>query len=282
MLQHRTQQQQRIITVFCLFHLADHIYNMNLFCQIATLLREHNIKIHYYCPNQYHKQLRDFAPPTENILEIRAMRDLDGDAIFDKGLAPGWFSPLLEMNITNRKLPVNLYNRTHTNFDQLYEEFYEQFIRTYLPNAHPSCWMPTFICPARVDLIECYENLHENFKDLDILFINPARTWDKFIIHTIKLGCKVAITTPIVRRTRARAYSHVIETKIKTIAAISTHAKFVIATTAAAETAACFNTYTMNYVNKMYIFDRQRRNITFKHEKIAVFEEISNLFKELH
>lgn len=255
----------RIITVFCLYHLDDNIYNMNFFRQILPILHSRKIKIHYYCPKQYHIQLRAFAPLSDcdTALEIHAMCDLDGDAIFDKGLAPGWFSPLLELNIKNQKLPVNYYNRKHDFFDQLYEEFYAQFMKTYFGDVDGVTAKPRFISPAPDGLPEIYENI-------DILFINPPRIWDKYIIRAHKIGCKIAITTPLLRSSRSARDIPVI-TDAATIAAISSRSLFIVASMRNALIAPCFNERALNHVRVFYIGLRANTHLEFVREKIKVF-----------
>lgn len=276
----------RIYTIYCLFHLGDHIYNMNLFRQIEPILRAKNRVIHYYCPKQYHEQVAEFAPPAD-VLEIRAMCDLDGDAIFDKGLSPGWFSPLHELHIENKKLPKNIFNRTHTNFDKFYEEFYTQFLETWFGAADiASTFAPKFIAQKDPDLLRRYENLHEKYKDLDILVINspptsrrcsrPGHTWDKYILSAASSGLKIATTAPLsTSAARSRAPPCIMDDNltIKTISAISTRAKSIIAVNTG-PLAGCFNEITMEFVDKVYVFDKEN---TFAHEKVVSCEKIEDI-----
>lgn len=274
-------EPQRIFTIYCLFHLGDHLYNLNLFRQITQILRRANKKIHYYCPNQYHAQLIDFTPPAD-VFELCDMRDLDGDAIFDKGLAPGWFSPLLELHIKNEKLPKNIFNGS-PYFDILYEEFYAQFLETWLSGscgmcAHKSPYPVSFISPRNPDLDEQYEILPEKYKNLDILFINSRRSggsvtaWDKYIITAAKSGAKVATTALVVRRSRSIPPCAAHET-MKTIAAISTRAKCIIAIGDAAALSVCFNENTMEFVDCIYVCGGRK----FKNEKILCFEKLEDI-----
>lgn len=238
---------------------------MNLFRQIVPILREKNIKIHYYCPKQYHMQLCEFAPPFD-ALEIHAMCDLDGDAIFDKGLSPGWFSPLLELHVKNEKLH---FNKNHVYFEHLYEEFYEHFMKTYFGYALPRT---QFINPLPLNLLERYYSLPEIYKNIDILFINPPRIWDKFIIRAIKTGCKVAITTPLVHSSsRTNARVSCITGGAVDVAAISTHSLFIVAFMRDALTSVCFNENTLNYARACYIGVGANERLEFSHEKIRVF-----------
>lgn len=276
----------RIFTTYCLFHLGDHIYNMNLFRQMEDLLRETNRKIHYYCPSQYHEQVAEFSPSSD-VFELFAMCDLDRDAILDKGLVPGGFSPLHELHIGNQRLPKHLFNRTHANFDQFYEEFYGQFLETWFSKEIAETYPISFIAKKDPDLVSRYENLPQKYKDLDILFINstpmshqyfrPGITWDKYILNASNLGLKIATTAPLSRRPPRGGASPpcTIDDKltIKNIAAISTRAKNIIAINTG-PLSGCFNEITMDYVDKIYVFDKGN---TFIHKKVVSCEKIEDI-----
>jgi len=305
------KSKTRVFTIYCLFHLVDHIYNMNLFCQIESILRENKRKIHYYCPKQYHKQVAEFSP-SPDVLELRAMHDLDGNAIYDKGLSPGWFSPLYELHIGNKKLPINIFNRTHNYFDKFYEEFYAQFLETWFSPKIAKEYPVSFISKKDPNLLVLYENLPQKFKDLDILFINsklyedcriiekksqqnftPGYKWNKYIINASRSGLKIATIAPIAPLNSSSARSLNIpctmndNLTIKTIAAISTRAKNIIAINAGS-LCSCFNEITMEYVDKIYVFDigntflHKKIGNTFLHEKVISCENIDDIILASH
>jgi hypothetical protein len=256
----------RVIELYCDFHLGDSVYNLSAFSQINNYLTENNIKIHYYCKQQYHAQLAEFTPSSVLLLDVSTAGGV---------LAPPQF------HVGNQNLPKHLFNRPNSNFDEFYDVFFAQFIEMY--NLAPPR-IPTFYAPRDPNLLARYDILPDKFKNLDILFINspplsgqyfkPNSSWDKFIMAAKNAGLKVATTAPLHRWHRAPPPCTAPHLTIKSIAAISTHAKYIIAINTG-PLAGCFNEITMQNIVCMWVFDRGN---TFAHPKVHSCDKIESLY----
>lgn len=240
-----TPPPARIIRAYNPFHLGDNVYNMCLFFMIRDYLKENNIHIEYYFLSKYHDQVREFAPTngTVSIHEYTAGENYWGDEY-------GY-----RMHIGNNKLPKFLFNRPNKNFDEFYVVFYNQFLEAV-------------DIPIRIesfeyqdeDLLTRYEKLPEKFKDLDILIVNSSPcsnqfnldkpSWDEYIQYLVNCGFKVATTekTENVVCTADENFT------LKTIGAISTRAKIVIAINTG-PLSAIFNSYALQNMRQMFVFD---------------------------
>lgn len=248
----------RIIRAYNPYHLGDQIYNFILFQKISQSLVSNNIEIHYYCPPQYIKQVAEFISPNVIIYKFPHGISYDGDEFG------------FRMHIGNDKLPLNLFNYKNNLYDEFYIEFYKQFLR--MMNLPISPETITSFDYQDANLLERYNSLDPKFKNIDVLVINSTPqsnqyraydkgTWDYCIHILANMGLNVVTTEKVsgVKCTMDNMYT------LKTIAAISTGAKVIIAINTG-PLSGCFNTYTLSNVKKIYVFD-DRNN--FAHPKIT-------------
>lgn len=235
----------RIVKAHCIFHLGDQIYNMILFSQIAAHLEETNTIIEYTCRVEHHAQVREFiTSPNIRLLEYP-------DDKFDR-YAPEYG---LHMHIGDNRFAIHNFNYKNKNFDEFYVVWYNQVLEM-------------LEIPQKVyrfeytdhDLLIRYELLPEKYKDVDVLIINSRPlsgqynyhkpSWDAAIQRISAAGLKIATTDHVAGITCTQDD----KLTLKSIGAISTRAKVIIAINTG-PFSACFNSYAMQYVRRIWAFD---------------------------
>jgi hypothetical protein len=237
--------EPRIVKAHCIFHLGDQIYNMILFSQIAAYLEENNIYIDYTCRAEHHNQVREFiTTPNVRLLEYP-------DDKFDKD-APEYG---LHMHIGDNRFPIHNFNYKNKNFDEFYVVWYNQVLEML--------GIPQKIYRFEytdTDLLIRYELLNEKYKDVDILIINSPPLSGQYNYHkpswdaTIKRLSSVGLN--IVTTDRVDGIKCTLDDKLtlKSIGAISTRAKVIIAINTG-PFSACFNSFAMQNVRRIWAFD---------------------------
>lgn len=262
-----TAETRRIIRAFNPFHLGDNVYNMWFFFTIRDILERANIHIEYFCQSKYHDQVREFAPPGDvvSIHDYTAGIDYWGD---EYGV---------RLHIGNQRLAKHLFNRPNTNFDEFYVVFFRQFLEMVgLDTPAPA---PIKFAYSDYDLLLRYEVLPPQYKDLDILVINSTpcshqfflnkAAWDDYIRKLVYLGFKVATT----EKTAGVCCTADSGLTLKGIGAVSTRAKVIIAINTG-PLSACFNTFTLDNMRRMFVFDRGN---TYQHPKVENRRDIHDI-----
>jgi hypothetical protein len=146
--------------------------------------------------------------------------------------------------------------------------------------------MSTFTYSSN-DLLNRYDTLDAKYTNVDILILNSVPCsgqyhfdkiiWDNYIVE-LNEKYKV-VTTSKVENVLSTIENNL---TIKTIAAISTHAKVIIAINSG-PFVGCLNKYTLNNVIKCYFFDKDFRYSypKFEHKMLDIrditIEELNNI-----
>lgn len=237
-----------IIETYCQWHLGDNIINFIFFYKIKDYIEANNIIIHYYCHNQYHKNVLDFKC-SENI------------KIFDyknKG-------HMLWQGTIN----------DHSCIENTLCEMFNIFLNTYkIPISVNSFEYKDD------DLICRYENLNDIHKNINILVINSTPRsnqynynkpqWDNFLIELNKKY--IVATSEKVNDNIISLY----EMSVKNIAAIALNVKIIIAINTG-PFIPLFNTDILNNVDVIYVFGGQYIKKTIKMQPKNNIEELSFL-----
>lgn len=268
----------RIIQTYSPYNLGDHVYNFFLFYHINHILISENIWIEYRCPHEYHVQLSEFIPQPARV----SILDYNGK-MDDIGV---------RMHIGSPFLPVNIETRSHTNFDGFYLEYYRMILDAFkLPeNIAAKCLTPPPCFQYNdLDLLLRYENLPADCKDIDILVINSKprsgqylayfshkNYWDNYLVYLAyekKLNIittEKIVTPPHLNVKCTMDYN----LNLKNIGALSTRAKVIIAVNTG-PLSPCYNTYTLEYVRRIYMFHDIHTHITPKVVKKDALHEIN-------
>lgn len=247
--------------LYNIYHLGDNIFNIIFFNKIYPYLCKKNIIIQYYCNHNYHTQVKEFIQYPERII-LRSLEERG-----DKGL---------ELWINNRNL-VNHYElQCLVGFDTYYIYFYNYILKQLK--------FPILLFDLKYkdeDLIFRQNRILTNYpkyKNLDILFINseplsgqypyPRQEWNQFITN---LNKKYNIITTL--KVKDVDCTMDIRLSCKDIAALSIEAKYIIAINTG-PFVGCYNEYTLQHVQKIYIFVQ---NLTFDHPKIERHHHINEL-----
>jgi len=232
--------------VRCHAHLGDNIINFIFFYKIKDFIEKNNIIIHYYCWTQYHKNLLEFKS-SENIKIFQ--HENKGHLLWQGGETP-------HLNIVEDKL-CNMFNI---------------FLKRY--NIPISVDSFEYQDP---ELFTRYENLHDKYKNIDILIINSTPlsgqyiydkdSWNDFII---KLSQKylVAVTENV-----NDSILSLHDISVKNIAAIALKVKKIIAINTGPSTP-LYNTDILNNVEVIYLFGSCG---IFKTRKIKSLNKINEL-----
>lgn len=263
----------RIIQCYCPFNLGDHVYNFFLFYHINDVLIAQNILVEYRCRVEYHDQLRDFIPPCPHgtTTPIRIL-PYDGDAD----------NIGLRLHINSDHFPTTITRRPHTNFDGYYLEYYKYILDEFaIPGATTG---PAMYAYTDYDLLLRYELLPAEYKDVDVLVVNstprsgqyvaffPHRhIWDRYFRYLVDVKKLNVVTTEKIAGVKCTADAGL---SLKNIGAISTRAKVIIGISTG-PLSACFNTYALENMRRMYIFHDSNTYITPKVVKRNVIMDIS-------
>lgn len=262
--QQNRKYNNNIYNIYNKYHLGDNIFNIIFFNKILPYLKKNNIKIHYYCLKQYHKQVEEFIFDKEYII----LKELT-----DKIIG-------MEAWINNENLIKRYELQNKIGFDRYYMYFFNILCKKM---RIPYCIQDLKYTDD--DLLLRLDKLKNENKDilnnLDILIINSEplsgqykynkKDWYNFILY---LTSKFKIITTLkidenIPCTMDLGFS------CKDIAAISTNVKYIISINTG-PFVGCYNEYTLKQVLKIYIFVD---NLKFEHYKISVHQNILDLYK---
>jgi hypothetical protein len=219
------------------FHYGDNILNLKFFYVNAKLLKEKNIRIHYYYDNNYIKnktELERYVDP--GVVELHQLSEKPVSAI--------------ELWMGN-----NIGSTNYTDFANYYNLFYKQIL-TYL--GLQDLPIDTSLFQKEDYLLDLYNKLDPKFKDIDILIINSEPQSLQFQFDKVKMDelcIKLAKTFKVVTTNEVNSSIPSTLTNgltMQDIGAISTHAKYIIAVFTGPITS-CLNFHTVNHVKKWFI-----------------------------
>ncbi len=240
-------------------HLGDHIFTCYYLYYIKDYIEKNNIFINYYCQPNCIDQTKDFISSKNIRILNYKQKGLNTSILnmcFDCSALKSWFKNILK-KINNEKINKRQdYVQIYTN---LFSEISE---KTGIPISPPTF---SYNNPK---ILERYETLPNNCKNLDILIINSVplslqfdyvkEDWDN-MIRRLNKKYKIATTLKV-----DDVYCTIDDKlKIFDIGAASTHAKVIIAINTG-PTASIFNLWTLNNCKKIYLFDN---TTTFNYHK---------------
>lgn len=250
-------------------HLGDNVFMMIFFYNIKEYIEEHNIIILYYCSHIHMRQIMEFQ--CSNNIHIL---DLDIQHL-DNTIATN-------VSLANVELKLNW----HSYFKQyktseyiVYEHFYGLFYNNLLEiMGIPQQSRIIDLNYQDEDLLTRFENLPLAYKNIDILIINSQPLSQQFNLNhdiwnpyiTLLHQRYNVVTTKKVEGVKCTMDD---DMTIKTIAAISTRSKVVIAINTGV-LPGFFNTYSFDYVKKWFIFDK---TITYHYPRFEHKNEITDI-----
>jgi hypothetical protein len=233
-------------------HLGDNIINFIFFYKIKNYIEENNITIHYYCSNQYHKNLLDFKC-SENIkildFEHKGYVLWQGGSTPDQHYIEDKLCGMFNIFLKHHNIPISV-----NSF-----EYQDQ------------------------DLLNRHKLLDNKYKNIDILIINSKPlssqynynkpVWDNFIV---KLSSKYTLATT--EKVNDSIIS-LADFSVKNIAAIALNVKKIIAINTG-PSIPLYNTNILDNVETIYLFTSAGSNFkTRKVQTIINIEELSFLYK---
>ncbi len=223
------------IHVHCSYHIGDSILNLRYILHIYDEIKT-NKHINYYLKSEYIPQLQDWVENTS--IQLRPLEEKPENSF--------------EMWMATNKLPLD--NMSFEPFmKQLYFQFKERFnIVKPLDTPENTMYFPDKTLKKR------YEELPEKYKNIDVLVINGAcrseqcdnegykKQWPE-VCRYLHSKYKIATTEKIedIPCTRDDNLT------LKDIAAISTHAKYIVGTHTG-PTTGCYNSYALQNVKQWF------------------------------
>ena len=244
-------------------HLGDQIFSCVYFYNIKDYIEKENIKIYYYIPENYIFQVSGFIPSTN--IELRHIEGRKG----------------LNIWIASNELEYNWNKYLKTIDLPILDSFLVDFFNGVSNKLNIPVKMNEFKYFDN-DLIVRYNCLPDKYKNLDILIINSLPLSGQVdmtpqFIHDmnntiIELNKKYKIVTTSklhdIHCTLDDNYT------IKTIAAISTQAKIIIAINTG-PIVGIFNEFTLNNTKKIYFIDKYNTYHNDKCKRINFFSEVN-------
>ncbi len=247
----------RTIHLYNNWHLGDGVFMMNYLFQVREYLRENAITVVYHCKGMYKTQLAEFAPPEVSIEPLETVAP-------PVGAVDVW---MRHSFATCPLYPFNDFLRLHSN---------------RLAGILGLPPISSFFYKDK-DLLTRYENMPDAAKKVDVLFINAVPQsfqynyvkphWDQLAHDLVAAGYKV-ITTSIVPGLECTLKYRL---SIKDIAAISTHATYIVAVNSG-PVAGCLNEYTIAAVKKWFVFDK---DVFYKYPTIQMCRQLDEVYDEL-
>ncbi len=248
-----------IFHIYNKYHLGDNIFNVLLFNKISDYLQQNNMKIYYYCIENYHKQVGEFIKNKEVII-LKKLNERN-----EQGL---------EAWINNENVSPRYELQSLVGQDRYYVFFYNLILEKMK--------IPIYIYDLKYeddDLLKRRDNLIKEYKNLKILVINSEplsdqfkyskNDWNRFIVY---LSNKFNIITTL----KVNNIPCTIDNKLscKDIAALSSLCDYII-TINTGPFVGCYNKYTLEHVKKIYMFvDNQK----YEHYKIQIHRDINELY----
>lgn len=233
------------------WHLGDNIINFIFFYKIKDYIENNKIVIHYYCLEQYHKNLSDFKC-SDNILILNIL-----DPEYDKKGYVIWQGNTPNHSFIEDKLCVMFNN--------------------FLISSNIPIRVDSFIYKDP-DLFNRYEILDERYKNIDILIVNSTPLscqynynkpeWDDFIK---RLSKKYIVATTQKVNDDIISLENV---SVKNIAAMALNVKKIIAINTG-PSIPLYNTDILNNVDVVYLFGSAGFN--FKTQKFKVLNSLNQL-----
>lgn len=230
-----------IINLYNSYHLGDNIFTLIYLCNVKDTIINNNITINFYILKENIDAVKDFIC-CDNI-HLYDITTKPNDAV------DTWIgSQEYEHNFYKYVVPPN-------------KEPLDIFLPIFFTEVAKKINLPgiTEFTYTDEDLLNRYNNFNDNYKDLDFLIINANTVsgqfnmdkaqWDTFI-QNLSTKYKVVTTEKVnnIVSTRENNLS------LKDIAAISTHAKYIIAVNTG-PIVGCFNSYTLKNMIKMFAYD---------------------------
>ena len=232
----------KIIKLHNSFHLGDNIFNICYFNKISSYLKENNIIVFYYLKEKYIQEVLEFLI-TQYVILIGIENETEIGIHF-------W--------IGNKDLLYNIHHQSENNYLS-FNDMYVKFFNVFSDMIGIPKYIDTIIYSDE-DLLHRYNMLDEKYKNIDVLIINSIPlsgqllynefNW-KFLVHIFNKNYNVVTTKKVdnIKCTLDDGLS------IKTIGALSIHAKIIISVNTGVTTG-ILNSYTLNNVKGVFIFDR--------------------------
>jgi hypothetical protein len=254
-------------------HLGDHIFNTYYFNFLQDFIETNNISIHYYIEEEYHDQVKEFIK-SKNVKIFNFELIGINLSILNLNYKNNYFNTFIEDYFKKSKLVYN----------KFYLKFFNETTTRYLKfcYSNKNLIMTDFLYDNQKLLIE-YDNLDNKYKDIDVLIINSIpRTfqvivdinkWNKFILNLVENNLKIVTTMKVLNHKYIIPSTTDDNLSVFKIAAISTHAKYIIAINTG-PASGLFNVYTFNYTQKIYLFDER---VTFDFNKIIHVNDLNDI-----
>ena len=241
------------------YHLGDHVFNIIFFNKILPHLKKNNMKIEYYMEESYRGQVEEFILDRD-IIQIKRMEQ--------RGL---------EAWINNRDIVLHYELQTKIGFDTYYVYYYNRLLK--LMN------IPMILLDLKYEDNELLLRKNRilggfpHFRNLEILIINSEpmsgqyrynrNDWNQFILY-LSQKYKIITTLKIPNIPCTMDY----KLTIKDIASISTYMKYIISINTG-PFVGCYNKYTLENVEKIYMFVD---NLFYDHPKIETYKDIEDIY----
>ena len=239
--------------------LGDSLFVMVYLYSIKDYLEKNNIQINFYIRSKFLNDIKEFSSKNINFFDIDNKPD---DAI---NAWIGYDQPEVLLVFDKQSCWMSFLSKTLTNIGK----------QMNLPPMDNF----TYTDP---DLLDRYNSLDKKYKNIDILIINGRPftnqieynkdEWDSFI-KKLSSSYNIVTTDKVdtIKSTRDDNLS------VKNIAAISTHAKYIIAINTG-PMVACLNTYALKNVKKWYIFDK---NVSYMRANFVMNKTFDEILSEL-
>jgi hypothetical protein len=229
-------------------HLGDTLISFIVLYNLKDFFEKNNKTVYFYMKNEHIDQMNDFIP-------------IKGMQIFDISNKPCNSIELWDCNdyIFEPNGRKNKYSKMYSGLSQ--NRYYLNYFNIKLKELNIPISINRF-CYEDEDLIYRYDNLHDKYKNIDILIINSEPLSGQYIynIDNWNRGIKILNEKYKIVTTK-KVNENILCTrddnlKIKDIAAISTKVKVVIAINTG-PLIGLFNKFTLMHVKKFYIFDNR-------------------------
>jgi hypothetical protein len=239
--------KKKVIETQCSHHLGDNIINFIFFYKIKKYIERNRIIIHYYCLQQYHKNLLEFKC-SDN---IKLLNYENKGHVLWQGNVPNYYfiedtlCVMFNLFLNKYKFPLSV-----NAFE--YED---------------------------MDLFRRFSKLEEKYKQVNVLVINSAplsgqyhydkNSWDEFIV---KLSKKYTVATSA----KVNDILSLNEFSVKNIAALALNVKIIIAINTG-PSVPLYNKHILNNIDAFYIFGQGYNFKTRKTKSMLDINELSFL-----
>ena len=255
----------KVIHFYNRFHVGDNLLNLKFFLYISDVLKANDIKIYYYYEPawRFNKMSTLLSYTDTSVVTLKPLSEMPSTAI------ELW-------------MDIPIHGVTNRQYEYYFELFYKRIL-SYIKIDSSS--LATTLWLEEPFLLDVYDALQPQYKDIDILILNTLGHSGQFDNNSQlnNLAKYLSNWFTIVTVDPVNGITSAANLSLQQIGAISTRSKYIISTCSGPQVP-CHNKYTKEYVKRWFFItsgvNLKYYSIEYQHTVMDVLP-IKNFFDTL-